>query len=344
MSIINYFTKKYSSKNHYLKKKAEYSVTLILIILIAMIVIFILEYSIVGLTTSKLIISSCFLLAFIFILFILKKGYYELATNILLIGGILRSIMIFPSSSSTQLYVMAALSMITISVIYIKLYQIMYSVSFYYILCIIKIPNLYNLVQSGTVHESAYTQSLYSLILLIAVGVMLRFLTGIINREIREAEILINYANTDPLTGLNNRRKLESLYYEVNSKPVTTIIMDIDYFKKINDKYGHSTGDLVLIDLAKLITKQFNDCFISRWGGEEFLIMSHSLNTDQVIKKLDDFYKVIRNHTFLSEINITVSAGITTSKKFDDLADIVRVADQGLYFSKENGRDKYTYV
>ena len=159
-------------------------------------------------------------------------------------------------------------------------------------------------------------------------------------------------ALTDPLTGLYNRRRFyESLKREfATSKrykhPLTCIMMDIDYFKKINDEYGHMTGDEVLKGLSDLISATVREVdIVSRFGGEEFTVLLPHTTIDKSLIGAERLMDKIRKKTFKREgakFKITVSMGISS---IDDIKDgneddLIRFADIAMYKAKENGRDR----
>lgn len=339
MKLIHFFTQNYT-ENYYMQKKAEYSIILMLISMLAMVSIMILESILVSATPLKLISSVLFLLAFVGLLFLIRSGAYELAINLLIMASLLRAMMIYFYPTPFQFYVMGVLSLLTISVLYIKTYQILMTGLAYLALYSYKVPVMYHLVSTKAIHERAFTQSIYSIILLCAVGAMLYFLTRLVNREIRESETLKNYAHQDSLTKLYNRRKI-SMVYDTLAMPVTAVIMDIDFFKQINDTYGHTIGDEVLIGLSNLLKEVFLDGHIARWGGEEFLILMPITNCEEKVRL---FMTRLADTHFVNEISLTMSMGLASQYSGESLTDLVRRADQGLYEAKKRGRNQYVHV
>lgn len=149
----------------------------------------------------------------------------------------------------------------------------------------------------------------------------------------------------DPLTSLYNRRscnnKLKALE---NEKPEYTIVMcDIDWFKKINDTYGHDAGDYVLVTLSKLISENVKDCgFASRWGGEEFLLV-YRLSYDAAIQKVRQVQQAIREYNFTYEdktIKVTMTFGVEAEDCSMSCEQRIRIADGNLYVGKNSGRNQ----
>lgn len=170
------------------------------------------------------------------------------------------------------------------------------------------------------------------------------------------AEIL-KHATLDALTGFNNRRQLEErIKQEVSSakrqkRNLCAIMTDIDFFKSVNDTYGHATGDLVLKTVSRVIKLQLRDYDIAgRYGGEEFSIIlpyTRILEAKMVAERLRkaventkiDISKV-NNETNDKNISVTISLGIAEYENGDDEHTILQKADKALYKAKEGGRNK----
>lgn len=160
----------------------------------------------------------------------------------------------------------------------------------------------------------------------------------------RKDELSIQ-ANTDELTGLLNRRSFTSFVnFEFNhlnrsSRVFSIIIVDIDYFKTINDQHGHLVGDQVLKELAVLMENGFRRSDkVCRWGGEEFAILLPDTNLDNATVVANKLRMNIENFSVnLSEntIKVTISAGVSESLPIDDnVDDIINRADKALYQAK----------
>lgn len=157
---------------------------------------------------------------------------------------------------------------------------------------------------------------------------------------------------TDPLTGLLNRRGIlnwlqdEGLNYKRHKIPFTLFVIDIDFFKDINDEYGHNIGDLTLKALADLMTDSIrSQDYIARWGGEEFLLVLPQTSLDGGCVIAEKMRKRIEEKTFIFKdfnINITISLGGCDFKDDITLSACLDMADKALYKSKHNGRNKVT--
>ncbi len=165
-------------------------------------------------------------------------------------------------------------------------------------------------------------------------------------------EKLIELSITDPLTGLLNRRGvyqwLESELVRVrrNNTTLAIFILDIDFFKQVNDTYGHTAGDYVLQELANLYNDfvREQDC-IGRWGGEEFILALPNTDADgafylgeKLRKKVEEF-KILHDNV---RIDIKISLGGCCLDAKTTLNGCLVNADKALYKSKEEGRNKVT--
>lgn len=161
------------------------------------------------------------------------------------------------------------------------------------------------------------------------------------NRKLEEK------ANTDSLTGLFNRGKamdyLGSLVAKANEENFSLCICDIDFFKKVNDNYGHDAGDEVLKEVAKVLLAQTKGIgFVARWGGEEFLIAFPNMNGDLASEKLFEIQRAIHKmevHAAAATIKITMTYGLTEYDNNIGLDQSLKDADNKLYLGKERGRD-----
>ena len=154
---------------------------------------------------------------------------------------------------------------------------------------------------------------------------------------------LTTMANTDQLTGLSNRHYMMSYLNDSfqNILPNQWIAMaDIDDFKKINDTYGHSCGDYVLIEIAKAIQEVCQECTICRWGGEEFLIISNGDTIDPQL--LEQLRQKIENTSFSyhgQSFDVTVTIGISLYHDQLSLDEWIHDADKKLYKGKTSNKN-----
>ncbi len=156
----------------------------------------------------------------------------------------------------------------------------------------------------------------------------------------------------DTLTGIGNRRhmeiKLQSALGEFQQHriPFGLAFADIDYFKRINDMYGHENGDRVLRMVATTLRQNLRaDDTSARWGGEEFLILFYDIDQkglEAASEKLRLLIEKSRMRFGMEQVSITISIGATMARFEDDIVSILRRADTLMYKSKINGRNRVT--
>ncbi len=192
-----------------------------------------------------------------------------------------------------------------------------------------------------------------------AVFVSIIFISYVFSKQENEKENkLMKYndqlrkeAGTDQLTGLFNRRRtkeyLEVIREDKELGAVSVAMGDIDFFKKVNDTYGHDAGDEVLKFVANTMKDDLQETtFISRWGGEEFLIIMPHCNGDEAFTVLEKLRRDIQKSVIKvgeSEINITMTFGLTEFGFHQDIDRVIKEADEKLYYGKSNGRNQVVY-
>lgn len=169
--------------------------------------------------------------------------------------------------------------------------------------------------------------------------------------------LLRTLAETDQLTGLANRRQASkeiNRYLNLTKRyhqPLCVVIVDLDYFKNVNDQYGHDVGDRVLRRVAQIFQQRSrSEDVVARWGGEEFLIAMYGITKDEAKKRMKQFLELVKQEVFtVSERNIsfhvTFSGGIAMAP--DDGVELhllCQRADVALYRAKEMGRDRIVCV
>jgi diguanylate cyclase (GGDEF)-like protein/PAS domain S-box-containing protein len=168
-----------------------------------------------------------------------------------------------------------------------------------------------------------------------------------LNRQLEQKVQTAEYnANHDMLTGLYNRRRFEEqLELEIQrtqryQQPLSLMLLDIDYFKQINDELGHKSGDMALQKLAQLLNEytRSND-LPARWGGEEFIIILPNTDLSAAICDADRLRQEIADTELLPNLKLTCSFGVTTYRSGDSLDHLFNRVDRALYLAKENRRN-----
>ena len=158
---------------------------------------------------------------------------------------------------------------------------------------------------------------------------------------------LLKMATTDPLTQIANRIRLDEQLASCHQiclrtqRPYSIVIMDMDYFKQVNDTYGHLIGDKALIAVARILQNSVRDTdVVGRWGGEEFMIICPETSlkgAEHVARKIQS---AISAYDFEGARTLTCSFGISQCRQGDKLENVVARADNALYQAKKEGRNR----
>ena len=175
------------------------------------------------------------------------------------------------------------------------------------------------------------------------------------NLEAIKKQLMVanNSLSIDHLTSAHNRKscdeyikKLAQLNH-LSQGPSSLIMLDIDFFKKINDSYGHDIGDYVLKECVRILNEVFNreGEMVARIGGEEFVVVLPNHSTELAVARAEEAQKRIRAESFIQgnlDIRFTASMGIAQLLEGESSSDWLKRADTALYQSKNSGRNKYT--
>ena len=167
------------------------------------------------------------------------------------------------------------------------------------------------------------------------------------NRE----NMLKNQATRDPLTSLYNRRYFEEEVFKriLDAKslgePYSVLMLDVDHFKRVNDTFGHKTGDKVLIELAATAERALRECdIVARYGGEEFVIFLGNTNSDEGLKVAERLRETIGEVVVYAddgqEVRFTISVGLSSSDISENIDMLIKTADEALYRAKNGGRNR----
>lgn len=155
---------------------------------------------------------------------------------------------------------------------------------------------------------------------------------------------LLNYGQRDDLTGLRNRRSFDQDFANLadyNDNSIIIAVVDIDHFKRINDRFGHLYGDEVLILIARLMRSTFRKSDrVYRIGGEEFVVLLHRTNLQGAERALNNFRNVVASQEFPQVGQVTISAGFSVLQAMDSASNVFGRADDALYIAKKNGRNQ----
>lgn len=200
---------------------------------------------------------------------------------------------------------------------------------------------------ASTVYQTVNTVAFY--LMLACMCVIFSTSIQATERQLRlRNQMLYKEAGTDPLTGLPNRRamieRIEKHYSQNGDQPFSVAIADIDYFKSVNDTYGHNCGDYTLLRLTELFREHSLGRYtVCRWGGEEFCFFMPGMNIDEAGVLMKDLNFAVEkmkleyeNHQF----SITITIGVEEFDFVSPLEELLESADEKLYMGKEAGRNR----
>ncbi|QNI04322.1 diguanylate cyclase [Halomonas sp. SH5A2] len=172
-----------------------------------------------------------------------------------------------------------------------------------------------------------------------------------VTEQVENEAQLKRLATTDMLTGLVNRSQFDtSLKSELSrqdryARPLSLIMLDIDYFKDINDGYGHDVGDQVLVELANLLKGNLRQAdYCARWGGEEFMLLTPETPLENAVHLADKIRRVINTASFPVSGPVTASFGVVEAQPQESVKSIMKRVDHALYLAKDKGRDQVSPI
>ncbi len=213
----------------------------------------------------------------------------------------------------------------------------------YLIVCVV---DRYHEVQYPLPDDLVFSLQVYWGIVVFSITIF--FLNLLVKTTSQSEALLADYVGHDQLTGLPNRYYMHDqlvLLSEGNKLNGRWIAMlDIDDFKKKNDEYGHNCGDYVLKELAQILQEESRKLTVSRWGGEEFLVISGEDGPNDIsFGDMDDLRKSIEDHCFSFEgtcLKVTVTVGMARYEQSMSLREWINRADQKMYEGKRSGKNR----
>ena len=171
------------------------------------------------------------------------------------------------------------------------------------------------------------------------------------NRELEEVmEKLKTLAVTDPLTDIYNRRYFWNVLEKEFDRsvrfrtPLSCLMIDVDYFKNINDEYGHHAGDIVLKELAQLVMTCLRKVdTVARWGGEEFIVLLPETDKESALNAARRILEATSSHSFsgiTKKITVSIGSATLSESALDTPEKIIHASDTALYAAKSNGRNR----
>jgi diguanylate cyclase (GGDEF)-like protein len=172
-----------------------------------------------------------------------------------------------------------------------------------------------------------------------------------IQKSVHQIRIKRELSNMDPLTKCFNRLKFEEILSSEMKRSVrydhffSIILMDIDYFKNINDDFGHQKGDEVLCTISTIVQQRIRESDVfARWGGEEFILLTPETNSRGAFELAKSIRCLINNFAFPGIGSVTCSFGIAEFSAGKSKQDLIIEADKALYLSKKKGRNRVTTI
>jgi diguanylate cyclase (GGDEF)-like protein len=176
--------------------------------------------------------------------------------------------------------------------------------------------------------------------------VMVGFFHDVTERKKTEEEIRL-LATTDSLTGIANRRAFSThLESEIErasryGTPLSLLMYDVDYFKQVNDTFGHDAGDDILQALTAVVKAHIRAVdMVARWGGEEFMILMPESDVSAAAEAAEKLRRVVAGSLFEHVGSLTVSFGVAAFAPHDASNTLLKRVDNALYKAKENGRNR----
>lgn len=149
---------------------------------------------------------------------------------------------------------------------------------------------------------------------------------------------LLNHSTSKDMIGTEFQRARRT------GNPLSCVMLDLDHFKRINDTYGHMTGDQVIATLSRVLQQRLRETdIVGRYGGEEFIILMPNTGADSAYRVVDEMrwrFGELTHHTGRQEFHVTLSAGISESTHFERANDMLNAADEALYRAKSDGRNQ----
>ena len=165
-------------------------------------------------------------------------------------------------------------------------------------------------------------------------------------RSEARADLMRTLAATDVLTGLPNRRSLSEAMTghmalaERGAQALSVMLIDIDHFKRINDRHGHAAGDAVLVQLAQLLRAELRSSdLVGRWGGEEFLVVAPATSISTVADLAERLRERVAGWAFDHGQPMSISIGVSQALPGDTMDSLLQRADRALYRAKRRGRN-----
>ena len=305
--------------------------------------------NLITVTINLLIVTGVLCVVFALLSFLIIK-YPHLYKQSAFFAGVIAFLMsaYFVYSGGTEGFsvIWLCLFLIISYLIFDRNVSIIFTVSICMLIYISFLTPVYNLL--GYEYTSAFRFRFPVVMTFSAIcsslGELIRYQTQ--KRLIIKSQSLRDNMNIDTLTGIGNRNAFnEQIKMNSELSALAYAIIDVDFFKKVNDTYGHSVGDIVLKSLGQLLSENIRSVdYVYRWGGEEFLIVSPDIKFDDFKQLIERLCLLVEKYNFVINedltLRITVSAGGIVGCEEPEFNVCFKMADECMYGAKNSGRNR----
>lgn len=318
----------------HLQKKAVNIFYLLLFIYAYSLSMFIVDLSITNRITFIMVETLVMTIAMLFVFYLWFRGKMDIAIFIAGLYGVGFTLLIFFEPLSLRFYMQLSMVLLVTFLGYRKAYQ-------YIVTALIIGPlTMIKMINDQALRSNNHLKVLLSMVV---IGILLYYIKRIFDSEIEASDRLRHIQETDPLTQMPNRRSFENNIKDNmhSDQEAHMMLIDLDHFKRINDKYGHHIGDQVLVQFSQVLkTKSDEESYAFRWGGEEFAVLCYKTEADSY-NLAESIRIAFENTSFCVDERITVSIGLSNvTKLHSEENDYIIRADKALYEAKSSGRNK----
>lgn len=264
------------------------------------------------------------------------NALFVVCGNVMVVGGVIGEMLLFRSNTTITLMLWPMVATAAFQNRALLLVQILLGSSCLFLLAYLKQVYL----------NPGWWWGMDGMVMVMGVTVTGVAIAYFRETAVHEATELARVVNLDPLTGLSNRRQLDTQFSEVLDRvlpdeQVAVVVLDLDHFKTINDRFGHQAGDEVIIAFAGALKEHASPTdLVARLGGEEFMWITTTPHPDDVVQRVNALRAQYSVST--GARNVTVSAGVVCwpGSTTPALSRLMHDADQALYCAKEQGRNR----
>lgn len=357
MSKLKDFIFKDVSNRNELKKTAVATRVCCLLMIVYLLIFLVAAY--IDGSTSGALILGLIIAGYVFTLSMTYGSNSQMAgaiMNVVMIVGITADVIWFGWNSGIQHFLF---SLVLYNILFIRM-SIMSQFFIAAGICIVRLALYFYCRFNMPIYEFGQTMDIYiqvfSTIFVFANILSFGIIYAIDNQDTENKLMKYNrelekIASTDPLTKLWNRFKMlehiKHFFVKYKDEMCDVCIADIDFFKKINDTYGHEAGDEVLRKVSELLSSEMKGYgAVARWGGEEFLIFFEHINGDEAYSKLEDVRSKLSKLMVSfdgNDISVTLTFGLVEYDYDITIDQNIKIADDRLYQGKQSGRNKIVY-